>query len=96
MAEGALLAVSVAHLADHAGDGDELRGDSQLGLGLAPLDTVHSPCDARESIEKLVAHAGNLAAHACEPLMQPVQLVANALQNLDGDVRRFHARRLPP
>src|ERR1700691_5849303 len=80
MAEGALLAVGVAHLADRTRNGDELGRAPQVSLGLATFDAVHALGDTRQTNTDFVAHACQavveLAAHV-------VNAVANALQDLD-------------
>src|ERR1700689_3954649 len=86
MAEGAILAVGVAHLADRASKSDKLRRDPQVSLGLAMLDGIHALGDTPQTN----ADFADFVAHACQAVAHLVHAVADALEYFDRDVCRLH------
>ena len=93
VAERTVLTQKVADLADRASDGHQLRCEPYLGLGLAPLDAL----DAIHEVGSQVVEAGaQVNPQLVEPvvglveaLVRLVRLLADALEDLNGQVGRL-------
>src|ERR1700690_889614 len=81
--ERAVLAQEVSHLAHGTDDGDELRRNAHFGLGLTALDTV-------EALVGLGEPRVDVRAQRLDADVRRARLVANAFEDLDGQVGRLH------
>jgi hypothetical protein len=76
VAQDSVLTQKIAHLADRAAHGNELGGEPHLGLGLTTLDALDT--------------VDQIGAELVEALVGLARFLADALQDLDGQVGRLH------
>jgi hypothetical protein len=87
VAQRAVVAQQVTHLVHGAHHGNELRGETNVGFGLAALETIEALIRLPEVLVRLAG--GDV--ESVETLVRGANLVADAREDLDGQVSRLMA-----